>query len=58
MRLTLGYYGTIKDYLHPHIREFINYHKFRDLVDLPLYHGCNRVNKNGTRKQICYSMGE
>ena len=58
MRLTLGYYKNIKDYLHPHISQSIEYYKFGDLIDLALYHGCNRVNKNGTRKQICYSIGE
>ena len=58
MRLTLRYYENVKDYLHPHIRQFIHHYRFGDIIDLPLYHGCNRVNKNGTRKQICYSIGE
>ena len=58
MRLTLRYYENFKDYLHPHIRQFIHHYRFGDIIDLPLYHGCNRVNKNGTRKHICYSIGE
>ena len=52
MRLTLRYYENVKDYLHPHIRQFIHHYRFGDIIDLPLYHGCNCVNKNGTRKQI------
>ena len=58
MRLTLRYYENIKDYLHPHKRQFIHNYRFGDIIDLPLYHGCNLVNKNRTRKQICYSIGE
>ena len=49
MRLTLRYYENVKDYLHPHLRQFIHHYRFGDIIDLPLYHGCNRVNKNGTR---------
>ena len=42
-------------HIRPHIRQFIYHYRFRDIIDLPLYRGCYCVNKNGTRKQICYS---
>ena len=52
------YYEAVKDYLHPGIHDFINHYTRGHLIDLPPYHGCNRVNKNGTRKEIQYQMGE
>ena len=52
------YYKAIKDYLHPDIHDFINHYRQGHLIDLPPYHGCNRVNKNGTRKMIQYQMVE
>ena len=52
------YYEAVKDYLHPGIHDFINHYRRGHLIDLPPYHGCNRVNKNGTRKEIQYQMGE
>ena len=45
MRLTLRYYKNVKDYLHPHIRQFIHHNRFGDIIHLPLYHDCNRVKK-------------
>ena len=51
-------YETVKDYLHPCIHDFINYYRQGNLIDLPMYHGYNQVNKNGTRKIILYQMGE
>ena len=50
--MTVRYYEQVKDYLHPHIHQFINYYRYGDIIDLPLYHGCNRLNRNGTRKEI------
>ena len=45
------YYEAVKDYLHPGIHDFINHYRWGHLIDLPPYHGCNRVNKNETRKR-------
>ena len=39
-------YEQVKDYLHPHIHQFINYYRYGDIIDLPLYHGSNRLNRN------------
>ena len=50
--LTARYYEQVKDYLHPHIHQFINYYRCGDVIDLPLYHGFNRLNRNKTRKEI------
>ena len=55
--MTVRYYEQVKDYLHPHLHDFINY--YRDgKISLPLYHGCNRLNRNGTRKEIEYNLGD
>ena len=50
--MAVRYYEQVKDYLHPHLNDFINYHRDGDIISLPLYHGCNRLNRNGTRKEI------
>ena len=42
----------------PDIHDFINHYRQGHLIDLPPYHDCNRVNKNGSRKMIQYQMGE
>ena len=52
------YYGTVKDYLHPGIHNFVEHHRCENLIELPPFHDCNRVNKNGTRKLIMYEMDE
>ena len=52
------YYEAVKDYLHPGIHNFINHYRRGHLIDLSPYHGSNRVNKNGTSKEIQYQMGE
>ena len=54
---TPGYYNQVKDYLHPHLYDFIHYYGERNIFDLPLYHGCNKKNRNGTRKLIEYNQG-
>ena len=58
---TAGYYDQVKDYLHPYLHSFVHYYKQGDLINLPLYHGCNNNNKkkkkNGTRKLINYDQG-
>ena len=43
--------------MHPHLHDFVNYHRDGDIISLPLYHGCNRVNRNGTRKETRYNLG-
>ena len=54
--MTVRYYKQVKDYLHPHI-QFILYYRYGDIIDLPLYYGCNRLNRNGTRKETEYNLG-
>ena len=55
--VTVRHYERVKDYLHTHIHQFINYYRYGDITDLPLYHGCNHVNRNRTRKEIQYNLG-
>ena len=55
--MTVRYYEQVKDYLHPHLNDFINYYRDGDIISLPLYHGCNPLNRNGTRKEIQYNLG-
>ena len=55
--MTVTYDDQVKDYLHPPIHQLINYYRYGNILDIPLYHGCNRLNKNGTRKEIEYNLG-
>ena len=55
--MTVGYYEQIKEYLHPHINQYINHYRDGDIIDLPPCHGCNRLNRCGTRKEIEYNLG-
>ena len=55
--MTVGYYEQIKDYLHPHINQYLNHYRSGNIIDLPPYHGCNRLNRCGTRKEIEYNLG-
>ena len=55
--MTVRYYEKIKDYWHPHLNQFIDYYRYWGVIHLPLYHGCNRLNRNGTRKEISYNLG-
>ena len=48
--MTVRYYEQVKDYLHPHINDFINYYRDGNIISSPLYHGCNCLSRNGTRK--------
>ena len=57
MCFTVGYYNQVKDYLHPCLHKFINYYKDGNRFDLLLFHGCNKKNRNGTRKLIEYDQG-
>ena len=54
--MTVRYYEQVKDYLHPYINDFINYYRDGNIISSPLYHGCNRLSRNGTRKEIELSM--
>ena len=54
---TARYYDQVKDYLHPHLHDFVHYYRKGNVFDLPLYHGCNKKNKNGTTKMIEYKLG-
>ena len=55
--LTVEYYEQIKVYLHPHVKKFINDFRNGNVIQLLPYHGCNRLNRNGTRKYIDYGRG-
>ena len=55
--MTVEYYEQVKDYLHQHINQYINLYRYGNIIDLPPYRGCNRLNKNGTRKEIEYNLG-
>ena len=55
--MTVRYYKQVKDYLLPHLNQFIDYYRYGVVIHLPLYHSCNRLNKNGTRKEISYNLG-
>ena len=50
--ITVRYYKQVKDYLHPHLNQFINHYRNGDIIDLPLYHGCNHLNRNETRTEL------
>ena len=45
-------YNHFKDYIQPHIYDCIDLYRYKDIIHLPAYHGCDIVNKNGTRKLI------
>ena len=55
--ITVEYYEQVKDYIHPHMNQYIKHYRYGNVIDLPLYHGCNRLNKNGARKEIEYNLG-
>ena len=55
--LTVEYYEKIKDFLHPHINSFINDYRNGSIIILPPFHGCNQLNRNGTRKYIDNGRG-
>ena len=48
--LTNNYYNQVKDYLYPNIHTFVDHYRSRDLIEFPIFHGCNHVNRNGTKK--------
>ena len=56
---TARYYDQVKDHLHPQLHSFVNSYKQGNVIDLPLYHGCNKKKKkkNGSRTLIDYSQG-
>ena len=52
--ITIEDYNHFKDYIHPHINGCIDPYRHKNIIHLPVYHGCNTVNKNSTRKLIDY----
>ena len=36
----------------------VNHYRCGNLTDLPSYHSCDKVNKNGTTQEIQYQIGE
>ena len=54
---TARYYEQVKDYLYPDLHDFFHYYRQGNVFDLPLYHGCNKKNRNGTSKLIEYNQG-
>ena len=54
---TARYYDQVKDYLHPDLHDFVHYCRQGNIFDLPLYDGCNKKNRNRTRKLIEYNQG-
>ena len=55
--MSVKYDEHVKDYLHANLNQFINHYRNGDIIDLPLYHGCNRLNRSGTRKEIECNLG-
>ena len=55
--ITVRYYEQGKDYLHANLNQFINHYRNGDIIDFPLYHGCNRLNRNGTIKETECNIG-
>ena len=55
--ITIEDYNRFKDYIHPHINDCIDHYRHKNIIHLPAYHGCDTVNKNGTRKLIDYRRG-
>ena len=46
-----------KDFIHPHINDNIYHYRKGNVIELPPYHGCNHINRNGTRKYVDYGRG-
>ena len=55
--MTVDYYEQIKDYLHAYINQYINHYRDGSIIDLLPYHGCNRLNRCGTRREIECNLG-
>ena len=51
-------YEHFKNIMHPNLRDNINDYRDNGFYDLPIYHGCNYKNGNGTRKRIDYKRGQ
>ena len=47
--ITIEDYNRFKDYIHPHINDCIDHYRHKNIIHLPAYHGCDTVNRNGTR---------
>ena len=51
-------YEHFKNIIHPNVRTNINHYRDGGTIILPVYHGCGKANRNGTRKRIDYKRGE
>ena len=58
MRISTDTYEQFKNIMHPNLRRNIKHYQNGDFYEIPLYHGCKHVNRNGTRKRIDYKRGE
>ena len=55
--ITIEDYSRFKDYIHPHINDCIDHYRHKNIINFLAYHGCDTINKNGTRKLIDYRRG-
>ena len=57
-RMSEETYERLKSVFHPKLRKNIGKFKQENYYMFPLYHGCGKMNRNGTNKKINYSVGE
>ena len=57
MRISIETYNRIKSAIHPNIRKIIKNFKEENYYVFPKFHGCNKINRNGTRKKVNYRQG-
>ena len=55
--IKIEHYNSFKDYIHPHINDYIDHYRHKNIIHLPAYHGCDIVHRNGTRKLVDYRRG-
>ena len=57
MKISIESYNRIKSAIHPNIRKQKENFKQEQYYVFPNYHGCNKKNRNDTRKKINYRQG-
>ena len=57
MKIPIESFNRIKSAIHPNLRNNIENFRKGEYYLLPNYHGCNKKNRNGTRKKINYRRG-
>ena len=57
MKISSESFNRIKSAVHRNIRKQIENFKQGEYYVFPNYHGCNKRNRNGTRKKINYRQG-